>query len=138
MKFLTSYFSNAKNLPQGAVPISIALYPPKNKLTGVAYFREYKRLAPPKSLLLGWKSGAINRDEDYVDIYTKNIIQKLDVGLVVADLRELSKGADVVMLCYETPGDLCHRHLVSEWLRENGVEALEYQQKIQKQLTLRM
>lgn len=38
-------------------------------------------------------------------------------------LKEL--GEDAVLLCYEKPGDFCHRHLVSQWLNENGIRCSE-------------
>jgi hypothetical protein len=31
-------------------------------------------------------------------------------------------------MCYEKPGSFCHRHLVAEWLRENGFDCREYWQ----------
>ena len=26
---------------------------------------------------------------------------------------------DCVLLCYEKPGDFCHRHILANWLEEN-------------------
>lgn len=27
---------------------------------------------------------------------------------------------DIALICYEKPSDFCHRHLVAQWLRDNG------------------
>ena len=28
-------------------------------------------------------------------------------------------GDNAVMLCYEKPGDFCHRHLIADWITKN-------------------
>jgi uncharacterized protein (DUF488 family) len=38
----------------------------------------------------------------------------------------LTEGRPAVLLCYETIGKYCHRHLVSDWLRRHGIECREY------------
>lgn len=35
-------------------------------------------------------------------------------------------GKDICLICYEKPNDFCHRHLVADWFRENGYEAVEF------------
>lgn len=32
---------------------------------------------------------------------------------------------DVALLCCEKPSDFCHRHLVADWFRKNGVPCEE-------------
>ena len=39
---------------------------------------------------------------------------------------------DIVLLCYERPTDFCHRHLVSAWFREHGIECKEYEFGVEK------
>ena len=33
----------------------------------------------------------------------------------------------LVLLCYEPAGEFCHRHVLSAWLRRQGVEIRELQ-----------
>jgi hypothetical protein len=34
-------------------------------------------------------------------------------------------GLPLVLLCYEPPGEFCHRHVLSGWLRRRGIEIRE-------------
>ena len=53
--------------------------------------------------------------------YYEEVLSKLNPRQVLADL-----GPDAVMLCWEAPGETCHRRLVAEWLEEvTGVEIRE-------------
>ncbi|MDV6237616.1 DUF488 family protein [Leptospira ellisii] len=64
--------------------------------------------------------------------YTKRFNEKLfklDAVEVLEQLKELSQGKDLALLCYEKPGDFCHRRLVAEWLeRKTGIEVPEFSQ----------
>lgn len=31
-------------------------------------------------------------------------------------LRTITSHRDIVLCCYEKPGDFCHRHILAEWL----------------------
>ena len=33
---------------------------------------------------------------------------------------------DIALICYEKPSDFCHRHLVAEWLNQNGFKCEEW------------
>ena len=37
------------------------------------------------------------------------------ISLELDEILNLSEG-DIALVCYEKPGDFCHRHLVSSWL----------------------
>lgn len=115
----TSYFNKLKYLPKDIVPISICgKYPEWYK--GI----QYKVLAPKYKFFMEWKK---NRDNDYyIEHFQKEVLDTLEVETVVNRLYELSEGKDICLLCYEKPNDFCHRHLVAEWLRENGIECEEY------------
>lgn len=44
-------------------------------------------------------------------------LEKLDVAFIVASL-----GQDAILLCWEAPGEFCHRRVVAEWIeRETGL-----------------
>ena len=35
---------------------------------------------------------------------------------MLQELSAMTGGQDFALVCYEKPGDHCHRHLVAEWL----------------------
>ena len=37
-----------------------------------------------------------------------------------------AKSDEFALICYEKPSDFCHRHLVSEWLKERGFDIEEW------------
>lgn len=70
---------------------------------------EYKKLAPKY-----WFFEKYKRDGDkeyYTKQYYEEVLNKLDPGEVYSDL-----GQNAVLLCWEKPGEFCHRHIVAEWL----------------------
>jgi uncharacterized protein YeaO (DUF488 family) len=108
----TSYFANIKNLPKKLKPISISRFSPE-WYTG----EEDKSLAPSKDLLLGYRSGKYNK-QDYINIYKEQLS-----NLNPFDVHQ--KHQDHALLCYEKSSDFCHRHLLSEWLNDNGIQCFE-------------
>lgn len=73
--------------------------------------------------------GDITQDR-YVELYNKEILGKLRVEEVVYEIERLSGGKDAALLCYEKPGDFCHRHLLADWLtRESGLVVEEFDQE---------
>lgn len=120
MKIYTSYFANLKKLPNDVVPIAICGKSP----TGYKGL-EYKVLAPKYGFFQEWKQ---NHDNDfYIKHFYDEVLNKLDAKRVCENLQILSGGQDVALICYEKPGDFCHRHLVAEWLsKELGIEVNEF------------
>ncbi len=105
----TSYFANVKKLPADLVPVSIARGSPRG-FTG----KKELRLAPSWAMLKMTKP-------DY-DALFADILAKLDPAELYAPL-----GENAVLLCWEKPGDACHRRLVAEWLEAAlGIEIPEY------------
>lgn len=95
--------------------------------------RQYLPLAPTWEIVNGVKSGEITQDE-YTERYVE-ILAKLDPQKVVDDL-----GENAIMLCYESPKDFCHRHLVAKWLNENlglSVEEIYLKELREKQEALK-
>jgi len=112
---LTSNFQIAGHLPQ-AVAISQGI--PRG-WTG----RVYRPLAPP------WSMIKISDPVKYIQAYRQQILAKLDPQQVLIDLG----GDDFIMLCWEKPGDFCHRLLVAAWLRkELGVRVDELNPKLKQ------
>lgn len=95
----TSYFAKYKN----ADGISIAGKCP-SWWTG----DEYKILAPKY-----WFFQKYKEDHDavfYTEQYYNLILNKLNPQEVYDKLK------DRVLLCYEKPGDFCHRRIVADWI----------------------
>ena len=118
----TSYFAKLKSLPKNIVPISICAKAPdwyKGK--------QYKNLARKYDFFMKWKE---NHDNDYyIKCYKEQVLNKLNVEDVIFDLvgiLNVNEDIDIALLCYEKPGDFCHRHLVADWLNENGYKCEEY------------
>jgi hypothetical protein len=99
----TSYFIKSAGHPKA---ISIAGRAPK-----IFKGREYKILAPKI-----WFFQKYKLDGDvqfYTEQYQAEVLDPLDPKEVLRDL-----GEDAVLLCWEKPGEFCHRHLVAQWLKE--------------------
>ena len=117
MKIYDDYFGNWKHWRSDAIPVSICRFPPKS-WNGA----QLLDVAPPEWLLEGVKTGNVN-----LDLYTKIYQQMLrNVGreTILRKLEELSGGRDVVLVCYEAPGDFCHRHLLKEFLENDDDRAV--------------
>ena len=81
--------------------------------------RQYKKLAPKYWFFKKYKEDG---DKDYYIIqYQKEVLDTLNAKEVYDELGEES-----VLLCWEKPGDFCHRHLIAEWFKkELGIEVTE-------------
>lgn len=102
----TSYWGNLKNLPIEAV-VGISQGIPKN-WTGPRIME----LCPPWNMVknvyglspLEWK---------------ERYFQQISV----LDPKKVAKALNHrIILCWEKPGERCHRHYVIEWLRNAGLE----------------
>lgn len=111
---MTSYFAMHKQV-KFENPVSIAQFP-------AVYYHErcYRELAPPADLLMGYKKGRITK-EIYTREYERRVLRKLTPRIVADEL-----GEDAVLLCFEIPGEFCHRHIVAKWLNAAGYRVVEY------------
>ena len=109
MKIFTSYFDNIENC-NGLVLIGIAGISPPG-FNGL----EYKKLAPKRFIYDNYiESGD---EEEYSRNYFGYVLDKLNPREVIKELEELSKGKNLVLLCYEKPNQFCHRQLVRYWMK---------------------
>ena len=116
MKIYTSYFANWRHFPEDAVQVAICRKLPKG-YKGLWY----ERIAPDYEMMYGMKDSSMR---DFFAVkYIEDVLKPLDRQEVLRELEELSGGKDIVLLCYETPMDFCHRHLVAKWLGLNSLEA---------------
>jgi hypothetical protein len=105
----TSNFKTAGHLPQA---IAICRSVPRG-WTG----RRYIALAPSWKLL---KAKLL--EEEFIKAYRAEVLDKLDPVKVIQDLG----GDDFILLCWEAPGEFCHRRVVARWLEEAmGIEVPE-------------
>lgn len=116
-KHFRKFFSSYANLH----PISIALSYPK------FYFpqgvQEYAPLMPTWEMVHAFREKRMSifaYRMAYFELITCRQVTPSDV------LNQL--GHNVVLLCWESFG-FCHRHLVSEWLRDGGIFCQELQIK---------
>lgn len=106
----TGYFARLNFYKSiGLTPISICGMAPK-WYEGV----EYRKFAPKLATFKLWKSGIIT-NEDYVIRYKNEVLSSLVVEDVYRFLKSFNQ--DIILLCYEKSTDFCHRHIVSEWIR---------------------
>lgn len=133
----TSYFAKLRKLPENFTPISICAKPPAG-YTGL----EYKKLAPKYGFLMQWKKNHDN--EAYLQCFDEQILAGKDPLCIVDELYSLlddetkmwlemydcppweNPDYHIVLICYEKPGNFCHRVHVGEWLSENGIHVTEW------------
>lgn len=116
----TTYFAMLKHLPSNIVPISICGKSPSG-YHGV----QYRKLAPRYGFFQEWK---MNHDDAYyVKCYKDQVLSHLCPRDVERELYQISGNTDIALVCYEKPDSFCHRHIVSNWLNENGIESKEYE-----------
>jgi len=71
-------------------------------------------LAPSWELLNGYKDGKITKAQ-YATKYIELLESRKLTPQIVYD--SISNGS--ILLCYEKPGDFCHRRILAEWLEKN-------------------
>jgi len=71
--------------------------------------REYKILAPKLDFFQKYKKDG--DEEYYTKQFKERVLGPLDPNKVVSDL-----GTDAILMCWEKPGEFCHRRLVADWL----------------------
>lgn len=114
----TTYFAKLPKLPEDIIPISIAVKPPAG-YKGLSY----SKLFPTEEMVRRYKK---TKDEmSYIRYYQNNILNALNPYDVLEDLRKLAGSDKVALVCYEKPGDFCHRHLVAKWLKRIGITVTE-------------
>lgn len=127
----TGYYAKLKEYENaGLQPLSIA-----GKAPDFYKGPQFKSLAPEYKMFMDWKKGKID-NMGYTSIFLEHL-NTLDKEAVRRMLTSFDK--DVILLCYEKPGDFCHRHIVADWLESNfGWKIDEYDIKtedIKKKLT---
>lgn len=108
MKIYTSYYAITKGLIKANLkPIGISLYPPQWYL--MSGQKNFELLAPSREIF------AIKSQEAYT-LRFNEYLSTLDAANVFDALGDFGGGKDVALLCFEKPGEFCHRRLVAKWL----------------------
>ena len=97
----TSNFKTAGHLSQS---VAISLGVPRG-WTG----RRYARLAPNRRLV------KIMDPTIFTRLFKAEVLDKLDPMKVIRDLGD----DNFIILCWEPPGEFCHRRVVAAWLRKH-------------------
>jgi len=66
----------------------------------------FKKLAP------SWAMVKMKNMDEYTRLYKSQILAKLNPIEIAAQLD------NSILLCWEKPGEFCHRRLVAEWLEK--------------------
>jgi hypothetical protein len=120
----TSCFAKLKSLPDNIVPISICGKSP-DWYKGL----QYKKLAPKYDFFMKWKE---TRDNDYyIRCFNEQVLSATSFYDTFHELQEMARKVNpdakyICLICYEKPGDFCHRHLVAEWFRANDIPCKEF------------
>lgn len=111
MKVYTSYFANWRKFPIGCEAVGITRFMPP-------YWKHpnWENLAPSKELLRQYRDGNIDEFIFRIKYFDELKQRKITPKMVVNELKKFNK--DIVLCCYEKPGDFCHRHLLAEWLKD--------------------
>ena len=115
MAIYTSYFGNYRNFPEGSVTVSITRFPPKN-WKGL----QLQSLAPTADKLQKLKNKEIDEtvfSYQYLAQLNKDSNLRERVKAVLYHLDKEYK--NVILCCYETKDEFCHRHILAEWLNMN-------------------
>ena len=122
----TGYFAQLKKYEAaGLIPISICGKAP-DWYNGL----QYKVLAPKWAFFKEWKDGSHKGDNEYyIEHFNAEVLSNITARKVIRDIESLSgvSSKDIILICYEKPSDFCHRHLVADWLKENGVDCIEFE-----------
>ena len=91
---------------KGDQGVAICLYPPLDW-----FGAQFPALEPPRPLFFARKADQID-DKEYERQYREQVLKKLNPREVYETLR------GQVLLCWEAPGEFCHRRIVASWLEE--------------------
>jgi hypothetical protein len=103
-------------------PISISLYAPK-------WYQgdQLLILAPSKKLLNDWKRGM--SEDNYTERFRNELMLISKWSLVRNWLDNLNPTIDLTLLCYEKPGEFCHRNLIFKMVERHRPDCLGLQDR---------
>ena len=105
----TSYFSNWRNFPEDSYVIGVTRYPPE-------HIENWSQLAPSETLLRQYKNHQIDDFMFSVKYkeWLESIVNKRTYQKLLKELQTQYK--NIILCCYETKQEFCHRHILADWL----------------------
>lgn len=125
-RIFVSWYGN-RFVPENALKVQISTSCPVGMKDDMdVYFRS---LYPDfNSMVKAHKDGVID-DREYIRRYVSSVIKPNKKAILrnVGRLQEMAaeKGGDIYLFCWCAPGKFCHRYIVRDFLRENGIECSE-------------
>lgn len=87
-------------------------------------YLDWREYAPAWSDIKAFRAGEMT-EEEFKSRYLSTLDSKFDKADVQRKVGELLQQYDeVVFLCYERIGDVCHRHWFAEWLELDIAELM--------------
>jgi hypothetical protein len=120
LSIFTSYWANPLLKDLDAIYIGISRSVPRWSVP--FEYRHLPLLAPSRETF------AIEDEGKFAAAYRKQLMKLGAERIVTAFMNVSSRhgGRPVVLLCYESPGQFCHRRIFADWLFEQAsVEVLE-------------
>lgn len=122
---MTIYTSNYARHGRTPTAIAISAAPP-DWFTGM----RLPALAPTWNILNAYKHGNMTEKEYTIQYLHLLLTREFDPEMFVSACRN-----DTFLLCYESPGDFCHRRILAEWIElKTGVTIPEW--KNEKELAI--
>ena len=117
----STYISKMKNIPEGKKKYLITRFIP-NKFDVDKYENLTHRpdLSPSQTLLLRYK-----QDDDWAYFemkFKREMNDREDLKLALEDIIKESKEEDIYIICYEKEVEICHRRLIGEYVRKQGIK----------------
>lgn len=107
----TSNFKTYK----GSMGVAICIYPPLDWQG-----EQFPSLAPDRQTFFAKKANEID-EKEYEKQYRERVLSKLNPDKIY------DMFSNKVLLCWEPPGEFCHRRIVADWLMEElGIEVPEW------------
>jgi len=114
MEIATGYFAKARQYADmGYALVSIAKVAPWF-LPKDIFLHSLPEFAPTEEIL-----ALKDRPDEYAVKYCSEILSGLSLLGIYRKLSSIVSQTStdkIVLLCYESPGKFCHRHIVAEWL----------------------
>ena len=88
-------------------------------------------LAPPRPLI------KIMDEAAFIPLYRAQVLDRLDPFKIIQDLGQ----DNFIMLCWEAPGEFCHRRVVAAWMRKHTgilVEELDLKLRVHQEWLRKM
>lgn len=109
----TSYFARLSHHPRGFLAVAVS------KKCPPGWSGEHDSgFAPPDAILIPYKADRMDWET-----YKINYFNMCLKGRPVECITSIY--GPCVLYCWEGPSKHCHRHLIAQWLRHNGVECQE-------------